>query len=733
MVLGGSATSATEKPLEEVVVTAQKRPEDVQKVPLAVAVVSGLELQHIDALGIADLIAVIPSITFNTGRELRDSSIRIRGVGTDVILAGIEPSVSTIVDGIVLAQQGSFFNDLGDIERVEVLRGPQGTLFGMNSSAGAIAVVTKDPDFKHVEVESNALLTADGEYQLHGVVSAPLSTSAAFRVSLFQRHDDGVVKDAITASTYNTVTAHGLRGKLQWRPTEEVDVLFSADGQRLHSNCCALPVRVASKNPIVPANGIAKGPLNSRVSLGGSNIYVDQENYGGSLTANAALRGYTVTYIGGIRKWASVGDFDVDSSPAHIVTSNFETSDARQTSHEVRLVSPLFRGADYVFGLFYLATNAQQTLDRRGTRINLITAINPDGTVQAPPGSALALVASSTINAQNVSAYGQVAMRPVDRMTITTGARFISQKQQLGFSRPLPSPFYGVGAFGPVSGSYSDRATIMKAAVNWAWTDNLGTYVSFSTGYKAQGIPAAPTISPAMFASFPLSAESSRLREVGVRSQSFAKRLTLNLTGFMTEFRNYQQQAFDSTLGTFVITNAGNVHTNGVELELSWSAAERLTIATGATFLDAGYDFNGPCYLGQTPALGCRSGQQDLRKGVFVNAPKLRYTMLGRYTLPFSVRSAVYGQANFRWQSAVQFAYDQDPRFVQRAYGIANFKAGALLAAGHYDVSIFVNNMFNTHYVSNVIAQGAAGGGAVVNAIPRDFERYFGAEFYLRL
>ena len=149
----GPLVSAAEPAIEEVVVTAQKRTENVQDVPLAVSVVSGAELERISALGIADLSEVIPSVTFNTGRELRDSSIRIRGVGTDVFAAGIEPSVSTVIDGVVLAQQGSFFNDLGDLERVEVLRGPQGTLFGKNSSAGVIAFVTRNPNFEGARSE----------------------------------------------------------------------------------------------------------------------------------------------------------------------------------------------------------------------------------------------------------------------------------------------------------------------------------------------------------------------------------------------------------------------------------------------------------------------------------------------------------------------------------------------------------------------------------------------------
>ena len=208
----------------------------------------------------------------------------------------------------------------------------------------------------------------------------------------------------MTGSTYNDVEAYGFRSKLQWRPTDSVDLLLSVDGQRFDSNCCALPVRVASTNPIVPPTGIAVGPLNDVVSLGGSNVYAKQENYGAALTANVGLGDYSLTYIGGAREWTAEGDFDVDNTPAHIVTSNFNTNDAKQMSHELRIVSPVFDRTDFVLGLFYFDADVHQTLDRRGTRINLITAINPDGTVQAPPGSELALVADSTIKTQNVSA-----------------------------------------------------------------------------------------------------------------------------------------------------------------------------------------------------------------------------------------------------------------------------------------------------------------------------------------
>ncbi len=578
------------------------------------------------------------------------------------------------------------------------------------------------------------MLVAGGhEHRVSSTISAPLSQSTAFRLTAFYRSNDGVVKDASTGATYNDVKAYGFRGKLQWRPTESVDLLLSVDGQRFDSTCCALPIRVASTNAIVPRSGIAVGALNDLVSLGGTKVFAKQENYGASLTANIGFGAHSLTYIGAVRQWTAAGDFDVDNTPAHIVTSNFNTTAAKQLSHELRLVSPVFERADYVLGLFLFDTDVNQSLDRRGTRINLITAINADGTVQAPPGSELALVADSTIKTQNLSAYGQMNCRPDDHLTLTAGVRFITEKQHLDFNRPLPRPFYGLGAFGPVAAEYSDHATIVKAAARYNWSDDFSGYVSYSTGYKSEGVFNSAALSPVIFAAQPLDAETSRLWEIGLRSQWFDHRLRLNLTGFLTKFEKYQQQAFDPALSIFVVTNAGDVHTNGVELELSYAPSRRLSITGGVTYLDAGYDYNaGPCYAGQTAALGCIHGRQNLSGRSFVNAPNLRYTILTRYTRPLSAVATVYGQIGFRWQDDVQFAYDQDPRFIRRAYGIADVKLGADFSGGRYEVSAFVTNAFDRRYVSNVIGQGAAGGGAIANIIPRNFRRYLGVEMSVR-
>lgn len=730
-----NTSPAAEDTTGEIVVTAQRRAENVQDVPIAVSVVGGDTLNAVNAIGTQDLPSIVPSLSFSSGTELRDNSIRIRGVGTDVFTPGIEASVSSVVDGVVFAQQGSFFSDLGDLERVEILRGPQGTLFGKNASAGVVSFITKKPNFDRFEVQGNLLVAENNEYRINGVVSGPLSERTAVRLAAFYRNNDGVVRDVNTGDTYNDVEAYGFRGKLQYKATEGFDLTFSVDAQKFDSNCCALPTRIASTNPIVPITGLPGGPGNNRVALGGNprGIFAKQTNWGFGVTADIELGEHTLSYIGAYREWEGEGDFDIDQTPAAIVTSNYNFNNAIQDSHELRLASPVYDMVDYVFGLFYFNQSQRQTLDRRGTRINLITGFLPNGQPVAPAGSELVLVSDSTVKARNISAYGQVNFRPMEKLTLTAGARVISEDQDVFFVRPLPSPFFGLGVFGPITDEYSDGAVIVKLAGRYELTDDIGAYVSYSTGYKSEGIFNSPAVSPTVFAQQPLDAETSRLWEVGLRTQFFDRKLTLNLTGFWTKFKNYQQQAFDPGLGIFLVTNAGDVHTNGVELEVTANPTSNFTFSGGVTYLDAGYDFNtGPCYPGQTAALGCVSGRQDLRLGNFVNAPKWRYTLLARYTQPISDSADIFGQVNYRWQDDVQFAYNQDPRFIQPSYGIADFKIGANFDNERFSISAFVKNAFDKQYVANINGQSGSGGGAITQSIPRDYSRYFGGELSVR-
>ncbi|MES2054732.1 MAG: TonB-dependent receptor [Pseudomonadota bacterium] len=730
---------------QDIVVTAQRREESAQKIPVAVAVVGGVALERSNAVDVSDMAKLVPSVTFSAGNELRNNSIRVRGVGTDVFSTGVEASVSTVVDGVVLQRPGSAFSDLGDIDRIEVLRGPQGTLFGKNSSAGVINVITKAPNFDRFEGNAAALVAEDNEYRLNGAVSGPLGTQAAFRVAGFYRTQDGISRNHFDGKDINGQEAWGIRAKLAVRPSETLSLLLQADYSRLNANCCALPLRIASNNPRALPTGTNVGPDNRDVN-NDVNPYVKQKNYGASLTADLELGAFTLTSISAYREFENLSDVDLDDTQARFVPSNFNIERSHTTTQELRLTSPKSDTFDYVVGLYYFGGYAYNFLDRRGLNIGAVATINPDGTiVPTVPGDQARLSGFSVVDVTNVSAFGQANLHLGDKLTLTGGLRYLDEKQRLNFYRPVSGFFNGANAavtnpaLGPVSKRYGDNALIGKASVTYEVTNDITTYVSYSTGYKSEGIAATLGLTAAQFAAGAAPAETSALWEAGLKTQFFDRRLLFNLTGFRTRFKNYQGQVYNPAAGLVVLTSVGGLKIDGFEVEAQARPVRGLSFNGGVTYLKAEfYDApNGPCYAGQTVAQGCApnaqgANVQSLNGKPFINAPKWRYTISGRYELPdASVRPFIQG--DWRWQSQTLFDLAQNPLQRQSSYGVFDASIGAIFGDGRFDVSVFAKNLFDKHYVGNITAVSTAGGAnAYAQQLPRDFDRYFGASFRAR-
>lgn len=726
--------------VEEIIVTAQKREENAQKIAVAVAVVGGQQLERANSVNVGDMASLVPSVTFAAGNELRNNSVRIRGVGTDVFSTGVEASVSTVVDGVVLQRPGSAFSDLGDIERIEVLRGPQGTLFGKNSSAGVINVVTKAPNYDRFEAAVNALVAENSEYRLNGALSGPIGQTAAIRLSAFYRTQDGLVTNLHTGDTLNDQEAKGLRLKLGWRPTEHLDLLLSGDYSELESSAGALPLRIATDNPKALSTGTRIGPDNTQVN-NDVDSYVNQKNYGFSLTANYALGDFTLTSISAYRRFDNDSDVDLDNTQARLAPSNFNIESSKTVTQEVRLTSPKSDVFDYVIGAYYFDGSVYNYLNRPGLNIGAVTSINADGSLNTTNPLAV-LTGQSLVETKNTSVFGQANLHVGDKLTLTGGLRYLKEKQRLDFNRPVDGFFNGPAAaatnpaFGPVTGHYEDSATIGKISAVYAVTDSVNAYVGYSTGYKSEGLAATLGLTAAQFAKLPAPAETSKLLEAGVKSRLFDNRLQVNLTAFRTRFKDYQAQTYNTVLNLVALTSAGGVAVDGVELEFTAAPVAGLVISGGVTYLDARFDDvpTGPCYTGQTVAQGCvvvsGASVQNLNGKPFINAPKWRYTLSSRYTRPIANDVEGYVQGDYRWQDDVLFDMSQNPNMIQKAYGVADFSLGATFGEGRYDASVFVKNAFDKQYVSSIAVNGGIGGGnAYAQNIPRDFNRYFGAAF----
>src|SRR5256885_1306367 len=238
---GSHSAVAQEIQLEEVVVSAQKRVENVQNVPIAVTVVSGDALSKANVSGFTDVAKFAPSLTVTTGDHPANSSIVIRGIGTFAFSIAAEPSVLVVVDDVAVGYQAQAFTDLVDLDRVEGLDGPQSTLFGKAASAGVVNVTTKAPT-NTLSFFGDAKATNDHEQRYTLSVSGPVTDTLTFRVSGAVRSWGGNVDNLTTGGKLNDDHASNIRAKLRWQPDDKLDLTLTAHYSEDHAHCCAVPL-----------------------------------------------------------------------------------------------------------------------------------------------------------------------------------------------------------------------------------------------------------------------------------------------------------------------------------------------------------------------------------------------------------------------------------------------------------------------------------------------------------
>ncbi|MBK6740788.1 MAG: TonB-dependent receptor [Haliea sp.] len=398
--------------LEEVVVTATKRVSNLQDVSVAVTALSADLLRNAQITQTEDLVALVPSLNMQKGNSSGDSSFNIRGIGTQVFGIGVEPSVSTMIDGVVLGRPGQAFMQLNDVERVEVLRGPQGTLFGKNSSAGVVHIITQNPT-DEFEAKVNATAIQDAEYQLGGTVSGPLSDTLGYRVTAFGSDMNGYIKNLYDGDELNGGKDWSSRAKLRWLPTESLELEYTGDYSDQNCDCNAMTIRQTSDPDSVAP--IIASSTNDQVNLD-SPTKNKVQSYGHALEANWERSGYTLTSISAYRDWKEDFHGDTDFGPVALYgLDQGKNTEQDQYSQELRLTSPGDQNFSYVAGLYYF----QQSVDRQEYRA--ILGNTTDATF-------------STDNT-NYAAFGEATYRITDTVRLVAGGRYTNDKLSYDFKR----------------------------------------------------------------------------------------------------------------------------------------------------------------------------------------------------------------------------------------------------------------------------------------------------------
>jgi iron complex outermembrane receptor protein len=715
-----ASPAANTAEVETLVVTAAKRSQDLQDVPMSVSAFSGASLER---QGITDFDSVarqMPSVQLSSANNNRNTTILVRGIGSSGTNPGIEPSVGIFLDGVFMPAAGPIQSNIQDIASVEVLRGPQGTLYGRNTPVGAINIVTRDPT-----ATPEAGLTAGvgnfEEYHLQGYVGGAIAENLDGRLTAWVNSHDGYEKNLFDGSRTNDGQQEGARARIKWTPTDDITGNFIAYYTRLDAHCCTgEPV-----NPTGPGGIATPGFLAAMVAAGhpltkltSLDFTVDDETagkdetqiYGTSAQFDVkAWGGHTLTSITAFNEfYDNIKVLSADGLPIDVGTGP-QPLKQLSYSEELRIASPTGQRLEYLGGiyLFRETVNYQNGLTAHAGANRVFGAAG-----KITPGDNTFFFYDQTT--KSAAVFGQATFHVTDDWRFTGGLRYSSDdKDAITASNDNPgasAAFKTAFPINPVQTlSRNDKKATWTVGTQYDLTKRVMAYGLVSTGFKDGGFNARQTA-----AGTPLSfnPETSITYEVGLKSTFFDRKVLLNADVFRMDLDNFQDSTLNPLTGIgFVVGNAGDRRIDGLEADLQWAPIEHLTIAASGQVNDAKFTsyHSAQCFAGATPN-GASPGTCDYTglRPAFNPASSGSLSAswdapLGSTGLDGFVNGSVTYQAKQYEDSTL------DPRSLQGAYSLLNLRLGVGSESGNWKVSLFGKNLANKAYYVAEAAQPLGG------------------------
>jgi iron complex outermembrane receptor protein len=748
---GAAPGASPSEGLEEIVVTANKRAESIRDVPNSILAMTNESLERANVQNFDDLVRLAPSVTITKTTQPANNSINIRGIGTYSFSVATQPSTAVIVDDIPQAFQAEAFTALTNVQQVEVLRGPQSTLFGKSATAGVINITTLGPsDTFSAKAEAGA--TTDRDEHVQASVSGPITDSLKFRLSGNYSNYRGNLNNIATGHWQDGDINQSWRGNLTWAPSEAWTVILLPYVLSDHASCCAQantfvsPGVTFSKSKL-PASLILQGATPSPDNI---NVATSVDATGDSYDIGSGLK--VVRNFDGGLTLANIASYDHytlhDNQSTDETDFNFATITpgappggsgnggyftVNSITEELRLTSPSAGSLRYVTGLYFSKSDSKRDFVRGSDSLGTF-GTNSAGAVNQSLPTTNSTQYSSYLDHSDIktsAAYGQASLDVTKQWTLVGGLRlhhedvsynFLDRFHDITLGIPdcsTVNPYSKINPATTLEAHTCNNSTNLlgKAAIQFHFTPDLMVFADFAQGFKGlaydltstlalqtpiasgpnKGIPTGDVVA----AHQPIPPEKSSDYEVGFKGEFFERRVTWNLTGFYEEFIGFQAQNRDTLTGQNVLESIGKVTSQGVESEFATRPVPELTLTLNGAFdIAKMVDFpTGPCYAGQTVALGCVNGTQNLNGKPLPNAPKGTIDANANYEIPLGGELSVFLDVGYRWQSQVIFALAQDPYSVQPSYGIFNFSSS--LAAKHWKLTLFCSNVFDKQYAIN--------------------------------
>lgn len=752
------AVDGAEAGLQDIVVTAQRRSQSARDVPISLQVFGADQLTKNVVTDTRDLVALTPTINFQNGASVANSSFSLRGVSSAATAAGFQPSTGLVLDGVSIYSQGEFISRLGDVERVEVLNGPQGTLFGKNSTAGVINVVTRQP-VNNFEGELESYVTNDEEIYTRGMINVPLGDVARLRVNAFYQNQSPIFKNLTGLRAPLGQKSYGVNAKLAFdiSPT----ATFTLDGTYAYTN--------SSANQDVPIGAPFIGDLQQEITGIGYGQGITTVNHNteakdifksGRISGTLLWKASDTVSLTSITNYSHFKvdfDLDIDLTPAggnvgrgeiipnssypiqyfsvfdtvgHLPTTNKYWSEELRANFESGPLSA-------VVGLYY-----------QDAKID--TAINQplllDGAfVGQTPGDQFITDTRAKANIKNATAsvFGDITYKLTDQFKVFGGLRYTHETYDLDYARN--EYFTPRANYDPVTGNYSvgpvasyavsaDRTVNNlsgRIGIQFEPNRNTNIYASAAKGYKG---PSGNTAASLPVGRDPIvRPEKATAFEVGAKLRLLDNRLGLNGALFYEKIDDIQATLFDpanTSTFSFVLQNAGALKTRGFEGDASFAVSSDLRLTGALAYVKATYDgFSVDCNPTQLAANTCPNnptpGAQDGTGLPAIGSPRWKYSIGADYEHSFDKSGlAIFGNVTWTWTDQIQYTLNNDPNTVEPSHGMLNASIGVKGADDRWEVQLFAKNITNEFYYSWLVTAQPLG--APLGFLARDMKRYGG-------
>jgi len=691
------ATEDEDVGIGTIIVTAERTANSIQETPISVTAISGEQLEATGAIVINDLAATVPNLTSTTGPQgSADANFFIRGVGQFDFIVTNDPGVGLYVDGVYLGRTVGAMLDAGDVERIEVLRGPQGTLFGRNTLGGAVSVVTKQPDPGVFSGEVQGTYGSRDRVDLDASLNVPIGETSAARVYGFYRQQDGFADNVVTGEDFGRIERYGGRGQLRFEIGPDVQIDLSADYSLDRSNPAPSVLNAIVPLPFFPPAALndVQDPDNFYDIFASNSPEARNEVYGFSGTVTVNLGSAQLKSITAYRNLDSFSTADPDGTRFQLYDQNVTTLQ-EQFSQEIQLTGEAFDDRlTYLIGGFYFSEDANQVLD-------LCFAPISDPTAQ-PFQACNVWSQGNDQQTESFAVFGQTRYEILEGLSFTLGGRYtwdekdIISNQFFDFRPQLvgPGAVFGFGLppeligqpitlpiVTDLPGSVSFEKFTPKVGVEYQATGDVLLYASYSEGFRAGGFNGRLIAPQATIPTF--EPDTNETFEIGLKSDLLDRALRFNLSLFHSQYKGIQQTIADPAV-QFRVANAGDATLQGFEMEIAIVPTSGLRFDFAVGYTDSEFE-DVPVAVG--PINGNR----------LPFSPEWTVSAAVQYDIDIG-NSTLTPRVDFRYQSDVFFTAFNLPFEEQDGYGLLNGRITWTDPSEQITLSAFGLNLFDVEY-----------------------------------